>query len=105
MGRTDHVQRATALVLGGGTIGSLITQVLSDAGSRVTVSEPREFLKDTLLQLGAGTVVTPAELPEELFNVVFVVAGVDALVDQAFAHGKRGGTRTRGRSPRYPATA
>ncbi len=92
VGRTDHVQRATALVLGGGTIGSLITRVLSDAGSRVTVSEPREFLKDTLLQLGAGTVVTPAELPEELFDVVFVAAGVDALVDQAFAHCKRGGS-------------
>lgn len=90
--RTDGVPRSTALVLGGGTIGSLITRVLSDAGSRVTVSEPREFLRETLTQLGASRVVKPAELPDELFDVVFVVAGLDILIDQAFAHCKRGGT-------------
>ena len=90
--RTANVPRDTALVLGGGTIGSLITRVLSDDGSRVTVSEPREFLQDTLRQLGASDVVTPAELPEELFDVVFIVAGVDALIEQAFSHCKPGGT-------------
>ncbi len=90
--RTDAVQRDTALVLGGGTIGSLITRVLSDGGSRVTVSEPRKFLQDTLCRLGASDVVTPAELPAELFDVVFIVAGVDVLIEQAFSHCKPGGT-------------
>lgn len=66
--------------------------MLSDGGSRVTVSEPREFLQETLRKLGAGDVVTPTELTDELFDVVFIVAGVDALIEQAFAHCKPGGT-------------
>lgn len=84
-------RRDTALVLGGGTIGSLITRVLSDTGSTVTTSEPREFLHETIRQLGATTVTTPQNLGDDLYDAVFIVAGVGALVQQAFAHCKPGG--------------
>ncbi|AZQ77848.1 hypothetical protein EJ997_11350 [Flaviflexus ciconiae] len=82
----------TALVLGGGTIGSLITRVLSDDGAYVTVSEPREFLREKLVAMGAADVVGPDEIPDSAkFDAVFIVAGIAELVEVAFAHLKPGG--------------
>ncbi|WP_054952695.1 zinc-dependent alcohol dehydrogenase [Flaviflexus massiliensis] len=83
----------TALVLGGGTIGSLITRVLSDNGVVVTVSEPREFLHPKLKDLGASTVAVPGEIePESKFDVVFIVASIAQLVQTALDHLKPGGS-------------
>lgn len=81
----------TALVLGGGTIGCLITRVLADRGSKVTVSEPREFLQEKLLSLGADRVVTPETLDATTYDAVFVVAGIDQLVRDSFEHLEQGG--------------
>src|SRR5699024_12769356 len=56
----EGVQRA--LVLGGGTIVSLVTRVLRDRGvPTVDVVEPREFLAPTLLSMGATAVHRPEE--------------------------------------------
>lgn len=83
---------STALVLGGGTIGSLITRVLADEGVDVTVSEPRAFLHSKLLEMGATRVVSPSDLPEGLkYDAVFIVAGIPELVSLAFERLKPGG--------------
>lgn len=79
------------LILGGGTIGGLITRVLSADGSRVTVSEPRAFLEEKLKAFGATRVINPGKLESELFDAVFVVADVPSLFEEAFAHLKPGG--------------
>lgn len=81
------------LVLGGGTIGSLITRVLSDRGAHVTVCEPRESLMATLKLMGAGGVVPGvANLgSDDHFDSIFVAAGVPALIDAAFEHLSPGG--------------
>lgn len=75
-----------ALVLGGGTIGALITQVLRDAGAtEVDVVEPREHVHPLLRSLGATGVHTPdAALETGSYDAVFIAAGVPALVDRAF---------------------
>lgn len=81
------------LVLGGGTIGSLITRVLADRGATVTVCEPRAFLAEVLQGLGATEVVTSTDEldPERRFESIFIAAGVPALVDAAFAALAQGG--------------
>ncbi|MDP9831601.1 zinc-dependent alcohol dehydrogenase [Trueperella abortisuis] len=79
------------LVLGGGTIGSLITRVLSDKGADVTVSEPREFLAEKLISLGANRVVIPEDLAEFKYDAIFIAAGVPALIEVAMAHLAPGG--------------
>ena len=79
------------LILGGGTIGGLITRVLSADGSRVTVSEPRAFLEEKLKAFGATRVINPGKLESERFDAVFVVADVPSLFEEAFAHLKPGG--------------
>ena len=89
----SHVSRA--LVLGGGTIGSLITRVLSARGvDTVDVVEPRSFLTETLSTLGASNVYEPSALPsgEDQYDAVFVAAGVPALLDTAFERITTGGT-------------
>ena len=74
------------LVLGGGTIGSLITRVLADRDASVTVCEPRSFLADVLQRLGAERVVanTGELAADERYQSIFIAAGVPALVDAAF---------------------
>lgn len=89
----EGVQRA--LVLGGGTIGSLVTRVLSDRGvATVDVVEPREFLASTLLSMGATAVHRPEEFSaqETLYDVVFVAAGVPVLLGVAFDAVTTGGS-------------
>lgn len=87
----DNRLQDEALILGGGTIGGLITRVLSAKGTRTTVSEPREFLAKKLHALGAETVTRPGELANELFDAVFVAADVPSLFVDAFKHLKPGG--------------
>lgn len=90
----DSVERA--LVLGGGTIGSLITRVLTATGVReVHVVEPRAFLEPTLTAMGASGVYAPDSSPSgpaDLYDAIFVAAGVPALLEKAFAQIDTGGT-------------
>lgn len=96
VGRADLMHAARALVLGGGTIGSLIVRVLSDRGVPVVdVVEPREFLAPTLRTMGATSVFTPEEFAErggDLYDTIFIAAGVPSLVDTAFDNVATGGT-------------
>lgn len=92
-GALDGVR--TALVLGGGTIGTLITAVLSTQAPEVeiTVAEPRESLHELLDLAGAATSVPDAEqLPGNAFDLVFLAAGVPDLVDTAVTSAATGGT-------------
>lgn len=94
--RVDLGTVERALVLGGGTIGSLITRVLTARGvSTVEVVEPREFLAPTLTAMGASAVHVPGTLPtgpEDLYDAIFVAAGVPALLETAFERIATGGT-------------
>lgn len=96
VGRADLTHAARALVLGGGTIGSLIVRVLSDRGVPVVdVVEPREFLARTLRTMGATSVFTPEEFAKrggDLYDTIFIAAGVPSLVDTAFDNVATGGT-------------
>lgn len=96
VGRADLTHAARALVLGGGTIGSLIVRVLSDRGVPVVdVVEPREFLTPTLRTMGATSVFAPEEFAErggDLYDTIFIAAGVPSLVDTAFDNVATGGT-------------
>lgn len=96
VGRADLTHAARALVLGGGTIGSLIVRVLSDSGVPVVdVVEPREFLAPTLRTMGATSVFTPEEFAKrggDLYDTIFIAAGVPSLVDTAFDNVATGGT-------------
>jgi L-iditol 2-dehydrogenase len=96
VGRAALEPGSRALVLGGGTIGALITQVLSAQGAgHVDVVEPREFLGPVLRGMGAGGVFTPddfAATSTEPYDAVFVAAGVADLVRTAFARITTGGT-------------
>ena len=79
-------RRTRALVLGGGTIGALVTRVLADTGSeQVDVVEPREHVHPVLRSVGATAVHLPDDALEPgAYDAVFVAAGVPALVARAF---------------------
>lgn len=86
------------LVLGGGTIGTLITTVLSASNREggqapeVTVVEPRVHLHELLSLAGATTCVASAEdLSGHTFDVVFLAAGVPDLLGVAVAATTTGG--------------
>lgn len=84
------------LVLGGGTIGSLITRTLTARGvEHVDVVEPRAFLAETLAQVGAQRAFTPEEYAAaevEPYDLVLIAAGVPALLETAFTSIATGGT-------------
>lgn len=85
----------SALVLGGGTIGTLITAVLSAQAPelQVTVAEPREQMHDMLSLAGAASTVTDSdELPGNAFDLVFLAAGVPSLLETAVSSAATGGT-------------
>ena len=94
--RVDLTTVERALVLGGGTIGSLITRVLSARGvAQVDVVEPRGFLAPTLASMGATAVHDPAsfaQLDAADYDAVFIAAGVPALLETAFERVGTGGT-------------
>lgn len=94
--RTDLTAVDRALVLGGGTIGSLITRVLSARGvKQVEVVEPREFLAPTLTSMGATAVHDPTSFGQHdpaAYDAVFIAAGVPALLETAFESIGTGGT-------------
>ena len=84
-----------ALVLGGGTIGTLITAVLSVQAPdlEITVAEPRQLLHKLLTTAGATTTVEDAEqLPGNNYDLVFLAASVPALVSTAVESAATGGT-------------
>lgn len=83
------------LVLGGGTIGTLITAVLTaeNPGLEVTVIEPREHLHELLTLAGAASCLTAVEqAPTRGFDLTFIAAGVPALVEASVAATSTGGT-------------
>lgn len=79
-------RRDRALVLGGGTIGALVTRVLTDTGTaHVDVVEPREHVHAVLRSVGATSVRLPDDtLDPGSYDAVFVAAGVPALLGRAF---------------------
>ncbi|WP_109472022.1 zinc-dependent alcohol dehydrogenase [Ornithinimicrobium cavernae] len=85
----------TALVLGGGTIGTLITAVLSTQAPQleITVAEPRDHLHGLLDLAGAhSTVASSEDLPGNAFDLVFLAAGVPSLLETAATSAATGGT-------------
>lgn len=93
--RAGSVTPAEVLVLGGGTIGTLITAVLTaeTPGLQVTVVEPREHLHELVEIAGATRCVTSVDdAPERGFDLVFIAAGVPALVEASVRAARTGGT-------------
>lgn len=85
----------SVLVLGGGTIGTLITAALSTEAPQldITVVEPREHLHGLLALAGAHTTVADAaDVSSAAFDLVFIAAGVPALVEAAVTSAATGGT-------------
>ncbi|WP_162301561.1 zinc-dependent alcohol dehydrogenase [Nesterenkonia muleiensis] len=83
------------LVLGGGTIGGLITAVLQHQHSgEVVVVEPREYVAEILRKLGATDVRSPEDPwgEDERFDAVFIAAGVPELIATGIARVRSGGT-------------
>lgn len=91
----DLTTGASVLVLGGGTIGTLITTALaasSDTPPEITVVEPRAHLHDLLTLAGATTCLTGADaLEAKAYDVVFLAAGVPELVGTAITAAATGG--------------
>lgn len=91
----EHGRQPSHLVMGGGTIGALVTAVLQHVSpGRVTVSEPRGQNSDMLKAMGASDVLQPDAVSErgELFDTVFVAAGHAPLVAEAVRRCAPGGT-------------
>lgn len=92
-GRLDGTRNA--LVLGGGTIGTLITTVLRAQAPEIeiTVAEPRQHLHELLALAGAGSTVSDSEqVPRGEFDLVFLSAGVPSLAVTAVTSAATGGT-------------
>lgn len=91
----DLARYGSVLVLGGGTIGTLITAALSTEAPHLdlTVVEPREQLHELLGLAGAHTTVagTDAVLPAS-YDLVFIAAGVPELVEASVVSAATGGT-------------
>ncbi|MBC7324980.1 MAG: alcohol dehydrogenase catalytic domain-containing protein, partial [Moorella sp. (in: Bacteria)] len=82
------------VVLGGGTIGQLICQVLAAAGAgTVIVTEPSPFRQRLLAQLPVQVVdPTRENIAANMADVVFETAGVAATVAQAISIARVRGT-------------
>lgn len=92
----------SVVILGGGTMGGLLVQLVRLAGaSKILVSEPRAARRTLLERLGADRTVDP--LGEDLAaavkklqphgaDVVFEAAGLRATSQTAFSLVRRGGT-------------
>ncbi len=92
---------AKVLILGGGSIGQLMLQLVRSGGaSKVVLSEPRENRRRLALELGADIVIDPSESEAvpALRNataggadLTIECAGHEKAVEQAIAATRRGG--------------
>ncbi len=101
--QTAHVEEgATVLVLGAGGIGIAVVQGARLAGaSIIVVADPVADRRDAALRFGATHVVDPAEVDVTSFcmdltgvgmDYCFEAAGQAALIEQAIATSRPGGT-------------
>jgi 2-desacetyl-2-hydroxyethyl bacteriochlorophyllide A dehydrogenase len=92
------------VVLGGGTIGQLICQVLVAAGAgEIIVTEPSPFRQRLLAQLPVKVVDPSREnIPANTADVVFETAGVTVAVDQAVNIARVRGTIVQISLPKEP---
>lgn len=98
--KVEAVGGARAVVVGGGTIGQLIAQVLRAGGaSSVIVSDPVPARRELAAQLAGATVCSPqglaaevAALPEPGADVVFECTGRPGLLAESLRIVRGGGT-------------
>ncbi len=84
---------ADVLVVGAGTVGLLVTQVLRAAAARrVTVLEPDATRRTLAVALGANAALAPGELDGDRFDAVIECAGAPGLQGQAVRWTRSGGT-------------
>ena len=87
--RVPEVCRRRVAVLGGGTIGALLVHLLDVAGAEpILVTDPRERSRVLCHRFGATEVVDPTRQQwrtpfAEAFDVVFVAAAAEGVVDDA----------------------
>ena len=85
----------TVLVIGAGTMGLILSQLVLNAGaSRIAVAEPNTERLDKADLLGAATGASVAELLEEEplgFDCVIDATGVPAAIEEGLGAVKRGG--------------
>ncbi len=84
----------TVAVLGGGTMGLLLAQVLRRQGaSRVTVVEPRSDRRALAMEIGADAAVAPEdEPPIASFDLVADATGRPDVIERGLGLVRRGGT-------------
>ncbi|RPI18031.1 MAG: hypothetical protein EHM61_28990 [Acidobacteria bacterium] len=99
--RARFSRGAKVLILGGGSIGQLMLQLVRSGGaSKVVLSEPRENRRRLALKLGADAAVDPSESHAVLAlreateggaDLTIECAGHEKAVEQALAATRRGG--------------
>lgn len=87
---------SNVLIIGGGFIGQLFTQLIKQSHvSRMVVSEPSESKHPQLYELGADEVVHPSALVQEIanqgFDVVIECVGRKDSMETACAAARKGG--------------
>ena len=92
MKRLGPVLGEDVLVVGAGTMGLLLQQLLQDAGAAVTVVDRAEGRLTYAQQLGAvATATSVAELDGRLFAAAVDVTGAPPAIEDAFDAVQRGG--------------
>lgn len=82
----------SALVVGAGTMGLLLTQLLRRSGLAVTVVDPVRTKRDLAAEMGAERSVTSLdEVGDERFEAVIDVTGLSAVIQGSFDLVGRGG--------------
>ncbi|TDD99016.1 zinc-dependent alcohol dehydrogenase family protein [Jiangella asiatica] len=80
------------LVVGAGTMGLIMTQLLTAAGARVSVVDLAEGKLPLAMELGAAEVATSVhDLPHRAFDGAVDVTGAPAAIEAAFGALDRGG--------------
>ncbi|WP_322412223.1 zinc-dependent alcohol dehydrogenase [Microbacterium invictum] len=90
---------STVAVLGGGTIGQLVAQVLAASNARVLLVDPVSSRRDLAANLSGAVPLAPDEfesqvlrLPPPGLDAVVECGGRDGLIDQALRAVRPGGT-------------